>query len=125
MRALMSFAAAATLVLPQLASAQQTISPAPDTPATTGGEDASVDPNIVVEGEKYPRKAIKAYIRSVVAEESAGQYAKFDAPVCPSFTGFNEELSAFLEERMRDVAEAADIPTGKANCRTNVHVSIV
>jgi hypothetical protein len=117
--------AALALAIPAALAAQDQAK-VPDQP-TSAEQDATQTgkPDILVEGEKHPRKAIKAYIRSTVAEETAGQYAKFDAPVCPSFTGFNEELSVFLEQRMRDVAKAADIPTGKKNCRTNVHVAIV
>jgi hypothetical protein len=117
--------AALALAIPAALAAQDQAK-VPDQP-TSAEQDATQTgkPDILVEGEKHPRKAIKAYIRSTVAEETAGQYAKFDAPVCPSFTGFTKELSVFLEQRMRDVAKAADIPTGKKNCRTNVHVAIV
>ena len=105
------------------AAAQSTTSaptePSPSQPA---------DPEIIVPGERdapSQRKHILSYDRAVMSEEPAGQYAKFDDPICPSARGFNDELPAFIEQRILSLAQAADIATAEPGSRTNVLLWIV
>lgn len=83
---------------------------------------------IIVDGERPPPatpKQVLAYVNAVMMEEPEGQYAKFGGPICPSAHGFNEELTAFIEQRILALAKAAQIDTAKRDCRPNIHLMIV
>ncbi|WP_156423730.1 hypothetical protein [Erythrobacter sp. YT30] len=84
-----------------------------------------VEKEIIVEGAKNQRKAILKYIRANVGEEPAGQYAKFEDPICPSVFGFTDNVAQYIETRMRDVAEAAKAKVAGNKCNPNVHLVIV
>ncbi|MEM1397879.1 MAG: hypothetical protein AAGH38_10600, partial [Pseudomonadota bacterium] len=85
----------AALTLATSAAAQSSPSPS-DTPApspapapTETSPLQTAQSEILVEGDRERRKTINAYIADIMEEESSGQYARFDAPICPSFSGFS------------------------------------
>lgn len=90
--------------------------------------DATVSPNkpeIVVEADKQQRKTISRYIAEIVEEGRENQYARYNAPICPSAIGFTKPVEDFIEQRIRDVAIAADIKVGALDCDVNLHLMIV
>ncbi|MEE4537706.1 MAG: hypothetical protein V2J51_04345 [Erythrobacter sp.] len=83
---------------------------------------------IVVRGDaarKDRPAAINRFIRAVIRPEPVGQYARFDAPVCPSAIGFAEDQGEAIEARIRAVADAAEIAVAPAGCQPNLHLVLV
>lgn len=78
------------------------------------------DPEIVVRGQKaITRKDATKFVRSVTTEIK-GQYARFDAPVCPLVIGLSRRVAAPIENRIRDVALAAGAKVAKGKCEANI-----
>jgi hypothetical protein len=82
-------------------------------------------PEIVVDGAKEQRKTINRYIANIFKEGRENQYARFNAPICPSAIGFTKPVEDFIEQRIREVAIAADIKVGAPDCAVNLHLMIV
>ncbi len=88
---------------------------------------ATSEPEIVVSGEggtSERKKAVNRFIRAVM-RPSSDQYARFNAPICPSAIGFSKDVETFIETRIRAVASAAKIPVAKTDCEPNMHVALV
>ena len=92
--------------------------------APTALAQASGD-TIVVTGDRSEKEIVREYIASTISEGPRGQYARFDAPICPSVIGFEVGTSKFIEQRMRAVAEASNVRTKPVGCNPNLHVVIV
>lgn len=56
---------------------------------------------------------------------NSGQYARFAAPICPSVGGLSGEDSAKIENRIRDIAEIAELRVAADNCSPNLIVVAV
>ncbi|MEM6826574.1 MAG: hypothetical protein AAF553_01370 [Pseudomonadota bacterium] len=119
----------AALTLATSAAAQsspsQSDTPAPSPAPAETSPLQTAQSEILVEGDRERRRTINAYIADIMEEESSGQYARFDAPICPSFSGFSENVVAFMEQRVRDVAKAADVKAAEPGCKGNVLVRVV
>jgi len=102
-----------------------TASAAQAAPEADPAASAPASDEIIVFGDKERRKLINAYIKATIEEEPAGQYAKFGSALCPSVVGFNEELTSFIEARMRTVAQAAEVAVTQGDCKANVQVLVV
>ena len=100
---------------------------------SASAQDAQLSPaqsesEIVVSGTAdrgEQKKAVNRFIRAVMKTEGSGQYARFNRPVCPSVIGFSKSVEALIEDRMRAVAQAANVPVAKARCKPNLHVVLV
>lgn len=57
--------------------------------------------------------------------ESAGQYARFDAPACSSAIGVSAQLGDAIETRIRAVEKASGVEVGKDGCKPDLHLLIV
>ena len=90
---------------------------------------ASQDEEIVVTGQKKKlaefQNLIANHFRVSGGGRNNGQYARFAQAVCPSVAGLAERQSKAIEERIRQVAELAEIEVAKENCRPNIFVAIV
>ena len=90
---------------------------------------ASSDSEIVVTGQKKQmaefQKLIVNHFRVTGGGRNNGQYARFAQSVCPSVAGLAERQVKAIEQRIREVADMADIGVAKENCRPNLFVAIV
>lgn len=118
-RALALFALPFSLASASVALAQESAAP-------TTGEVGDI-PQIIVPGdldESARKKAINHFIRSVMRAPK-GQYARFNAPICPSVIGFSDKVEALIEARIREVSEAAGIELAGEKCKPNLHLMTV
>jgi hypothetical protein len=79
--------------------------------------------DIVVTGARDSRRAADEFVERVTME-TAGQLARFDAPVCPAALGLPPDHAAALVERVRDVAQAAGAPVAEAACTPNILIVV-
>ncbi len=84
-------------------------------------------PQIVVPGDLDAgerKKAVNQFIRAVLRSPK-GQYARFNAPICPTVLGFSDNVRTLIEGRIREVAGAANIKVAGESCDPNLHVMAV
>lgn len=109
------------------ASVVATINPAKATQEAQ--KSVSQDDEIIVTGHKKKmaefQKLIADHFRVSGGGRNNGQYARFAQSVCPSVAGLAERQSKAIEERIRQVAEMAEIRVAKEDCRPNLFVAIV
>lgn len=109
------------------ASVVATVNPAKATQETK--QSASQDDEIVVIGPKKRmaefQKLIVDHFRVSGGGRHDGQYARFAQPVCPSVAGLAERQIKAIEDRIRQIAEMADIEVGKEDCSPNIFLAIV
>lgn len=91
--------------------------------AQDGGPPAGDD--IVVSGEREKRARERRYVEAVGTPSRSGQLARFAEDICPLAFGLTEQDGQKLALRMRRVAAAAGIPTGRAGCKPNVIILFV
>lgn len=89
----------------------------------TGSTDAETG-RIVVEGKRDRERQIKQFIDALTPAPFGGQLSRFEWSACPVAMGLSEPRNVAVAARMRRVAEAAGIPTGKVDCRPNVFVIV-
>lgn len=93
----------------------------------TGVGEQADTPQIIVPGDLDAgerKKAVNRFIRTVMRAPK-GQYARFNAPICPSVIGFSDTVEALIEARIREVAEAAGIEVARPRCKPNLHLMAV
>ena len=92
-------------------------------------QSASQDDEILVIGQKKKmaefRNLIVNNFRVSGGGRHDGQYARFAQPVCPSFAGLAERQSKAIEDRIRQIAEMAEIQEGKEDCSPNIFLAVV
>lgn len=85
--------------------------------------------DIVVTGQKTRTEIIQELIANQFNVSRGGrhngQYARFAAPICPSVGGIPEKQAAIMEDRIRDIAEVAELSVAPAKCRANLFVVAV
>lgn len=93
------------------------------------GQTANRTDEILVVGPKKRmaefQKLIVNHFRVSGGGRNNGQYPRFAQPVCPSIAGLVERQSKAIEDRIRQVAEMAEIRVAKEDCRPNLFVAIV
>lgn len=104
----MPFASALSLILAG-AFAQTPDAPPPAEPRA-----------IVVQGRRDRERQIRNFIRELTPAPNGGQLGRFETAVCPAVAGLPPKQEAMIASRIRRVAEAAGMETGKADCRPNV-----
>ncbi len=91
--------------------------------------DAETTDEIVVTGLKTKTEIIQELIANQFnvsrGGKNSGQYARFAAPICPSVGGIPEKQAAMMEDRIRDIAEVAELSVAPAKCRANLFVIAV
>lgn len=101
--------ASLALCAPTIAAAQ---APAPST-------------TIVVEGVKDRAKRISNFVKDLTpSNQSYNQLSRWELPVCPAVFGLTPQQRAFVVDRMRSIAAAADVPLAKPGCDPNVIVIV-
>ena len=94
--------------------------------AFTGGVAAAAAPPdaIVVQGERQ-RAQIDSFVDQLRPTFGSYQLGKFLQPVCPEVAGLDGAQNLDVADRMRRVAEAAEIEVGPSGCTTNVLLLVV
>lgn len=78
--------------------------------------------SVTVTGTKS-RAVMDQYIQNFAAPTRiAGKLARWREGVCPQVVGLKAEYTAFIEKRVRDVAQQVGAPVGAEGCRTNIQV---
>jgi hypothetical protein len=103
------------LLLASLALAAPAVAEAQAPPSTS----------IVVEGVKDRAKRISNFVRDLTpSNQSYNQLSRWEVPVCPAVFGLTAPQRAFVVDRMRSIAAAADVPLAKPGCDPNVIVIV-
>jgi hypothetical protein len=74
---------------------------------------------IIVEGATQRGEQIRQFVKDLTPAAIHGQLGRFEEPVCPAVLGLSDRQNREIADRMRAVAQAAEIPTGKAGCQPN------
>jgi hypothetical protein len=90
-------------------------------PAAAQGP-AGEDRDIVVTGTS-DRRAAGRFVEAVTID-TAGQLARFDAPVCPGILGLPADFAATVANRVRDVARAAGAAVAGSGCTPNILIVV-
>jgi hypothetical protein len=77
---------------------------------------------IVVEGKRPSRSATEAFVRELTPSPLGGQLGRFLDPVCPVVVGMSEADKGLVENRMRRVAAAVQVPVAPQRCAPNIYV---
>jgi hypothetical protein len=77
---------------------------------------------IVVEGVRDRDREIERFVGALTEAPMRGQISRFDWEVCPAVAGLPDAQAEAIVERMRKVAEAADIPLADPGCAPNALV---
>ena len=78
------------------------------------------DPEIVVTGTRDAEGQIRDFVRALTRPSSDGQFARFEAAICPAAVGVSDSQKQAIAARIRRVAKAAGIAVGKQDCTPNV-----
>ncbi|MDF7777746.1 hypothetical protein P1X14_20995 [Sphingomonas sp. AOB5] len=106
---------AAPLLIALPAAAQNRVPPASD------------DEIIVEGGRNQPTRAKQAadFVQELTVVAGVDPLARFDrTELCPAVVGLSERHNAAVTERMRRVAEAANVPLAEPGCKPNALVVI-
>lgn len=87
-------------------------------PARAAGPPAENDSTITVTATAD--KEIADFVGALTAVPGRAQLSRFESAVCPAALGIPEAQKIAVVKRMRAVATAVGIRTGKPNCRANV-----
>ena len=85
---------------------------------------AAESSEIIVQGHRYRDQDVRDFIDALTPARVGGQLSKFDWAVCPAAVGLSEPHLRAIAARMRQVAAAAGIKVGEANCRPNALVIV-
>lgn len=82
--------------------------------------------DIVVEGMRDRAQRLRNFVRDLTPSSplSYNQLARWEVPVCPAAFGLTPAQRAFVVDRMRMLAKAADVPLAKPGCDPNVIVIV-
>jgi hypothetical protein len=81
------------------------------------------DPEIVVTGSRHPRDPVASFVEAATVE-TAGQLARFGAPVCPASFGLSEAQNRAIEARLGAIAEHLGIGVHGPGCRPNLVIVV-
>lgn len=98
-------------------------------PALATKDDSQDTKQIIVTGHKTTSESI----RQIIVDQfnisnggnQTGQYARFASPICPSVSGLPEEQASLVEDRIRDIAEIAELRVAADKCKANLFVVAV
>lgn len=79
---------------------------------------------IVVTGKRNIEQEVADFVAALGPSRSQESLARFETEVCPAAAGLLPSQKAALVDRLRRVAQAADIPVAKPGCRANVVVLV-
>ena len=95
----------------------------PDTAIT----DDDADPTINVIGRKQSeeeaRREANDFVRRTGIANGEAPVARWVGPVCPRVLGIQENYAAIVEQKVRAIAQKADIRLAPAPCKANVVIS--
>ncbi len=99
---------------------------APQLPASAqqGAETQGDGSTIVIEGLREREKEIERFVGALTEAPVRGQLARFDWAICPAVAGLTEAQNQAIVERMRRVAQAADMDVAAPACRPNAIVIV-
>lgn len=80
--------------------------------------------DIVVEGQKDPKRQIRNFVRELTPAPIGAQLPAFINPVCPTVLGMPDANNTLVEQRIRRVAEAIGAPAAGEGCATNLYVLV-
>ena len=82
--------------------------------------------DIVVEGMRDRAQRLRNFVRDLTPSSplTYNQLARWEVPVCPAAFGLTPAQRAFVVDRMRMLAKAADVPLAKPGCDPNVIVIV-
>ncbi len=105
------------------------IAPSFSFPALATKDDSQNTDPIVVTGQKTISEVIRQVIRNQFnisnGSNQTGQYARFASPICPSVGGLPKEQASLVEDRIRDIAEIAELRVATNKCKANLFVVAV
>lgn len=95
-------------------------------PAQSISADPAPQDDIIVLGRSLPEaeEAVRKLTRKV-SQQTGGQLARFQEPVCASAWGLPEQFTTIVARRIMAVARSAKIPVAGAGCEPNVTVFFV
>lgn len=79
---------------------------------------------IVVTGTRELEAQIRDFVAALTEARPGAQTGRFERAICPMAIGLSVDQRAFVARRMRQVAEAAGIAVGSAQCVPNVLVVV-
>lgn len=82
----------------------------------------SANSEIVIEGMRERERQIERFVDALTEAPVMGHLGRFDWKVCPAVVGLTSAQNAAVAERMRRVAQAADIPLAEPDCAPNALV---
>lgn len=109
---LLSFLAAAGAIAP--GHTQQAQAPA----SAPGAGD------IVVEGQRSPKRTIYKFVRDLTPARLGGQLGRFEDPVCPVALGMDPKENELVRDRLRQVAAAVGMEPAPGRCVPNLYVLV-
>lgn len=81
--------------------------------------------SIVVEGVRDRAKRLQNFVKDLTPTTlTYNQLSRWEEPVCPAAFGLTAAQRAFVVDRMRTLAKAADVPLAKPGCDPNVIVIV-
>ena len=86
------------------------------------GQPQAEDGEIVVEGIRERDRQIERFVGALTEAPMRGQLSRFDWEVCPAVAGLPQAQADIIVERMRRVAQAANIPLADPGCAPNALV---
>ena len=92
-------------------------------PGQTGAQSGE-ETEIVVEGLKERRRQIQRFVGALTDTYVRGQIARFEFEVCPMALGMTDAQNMQVAERIRRIAQAANVPLGERGCDPNAIVIV-
>lgn len=95
-------------------------------PAAAQQSEQPAEPDIVVEGMRGPEREreIERFVDALTPAPHGGQIGRFEWKICPGAVGLSAPQNAAIVKRMRQVAGAAGVPLGAADCSPNAIVIV-
>ncbi len=96
-------------------------------PVSAAAQPAPDDATITVTGNRLNAEAARAaasqLVKMLPPVPMAGQYARWNMPVCPVVAGIDDGLALRVASKLRDVATIAGVPVAPAQCKPNIVIS--
>ena len=93
-------------------------------PAAAQNPSSNSDDEIVVQGERERDRRIQEFIGALTDVPVNGQISRMEWAACPAAVGLSPAQNQAIAARMREVAAAAGMEVGAADCRPNALVIV-
>jgi len=94
-------------------------------PAVAAAQAPPDNSSIVVEGVRDRAKRLQNFVKDLTPTTlTYNQLSRWEEPVCPAAFGLTAAQRAFVVDRMRTLAKAADVPLAKPGCDPNIIVIV-